>query len=170
MTVLLRLDKERSKNPFIISDKKNFSIRKQKYYYICLIFFAIVLNLIFPEIMDYKFINLEYLNSVSGGDNEFISELVVLFKNQAVEMYKEMKIHLSGNNYTLLGFLAHKAKSSVSIMGMTDLAQMLKTFEYQAKEGKDSELYESYILRFKTETEGAIAELEDLVSNRLNKC
>ena len=48
-----------------------------------------------------------------------------------------------------LGLLAHKAKSSVSIMGMNDLAIMLKTFELQAKEDKESGLYESYILRLK---------------------
>ena len=69
----------------------------------------------------------------------------------------------------LLGLLAHKAKSSVAIMGMNDLAVMLKTFELQAKEEKESELYESYITRFKTETEAAITELDDLVNNLLNR-
>ena len=102
--------------------------------------------------MDYKFINMEYLDSVSGGDPEIISEIVIMFKNQAIEIYNEMKSHLSGKNYKSLGLLAHKAKSSVAIMGMNDLTLMLKTFELQAKEGKESELYESYITRFKTET------------------
>ena len=119
--------------------------------------------------MDYKFINFEYLDSVSGGDPDIIREIVIMFKDQSVEIYNEMKSHFSGKNYNLLGLLAHKAKSSVAIMGMNDLALMLKTFELQAKEGKESELYESYITRFKTETEAAVAELEDLVNNRLNK-
>jgi HPt (histidine-containing phosphotransfer) domain-containing protein len=119
--------------------------------------------------MDYKFINMEYLDSVSGGDPEIISEIVIMFKNQAIEIYNEMKSHLSGKNYKSLGLLAHKAKSSVAIMGMNDLTLMLKTFELQAKEGKESELYESYITRFKTETEAAVKELEDLVNNQLNR-
>jgi HPt (histidine-containing phosphotransfer) domain-containing protein len=114
--------------------------------------------------MDYKFINMEYLDSVSGGDPEIISEIVIMFKNQAIEIYNEMKSHLSGKNYKSLGLLAHKAKSSVAIMGMNDLTLMLKTFELQAKEGKESELYESYITRFKTETEAAVKELEDLIN------
>ena len=80
-----------------------------------------------------------------------------------------MKSLFSEKNYHSLGLLAHKAKSSVAIMGMNDLAEMLKTFELQAKEGKESELYESYITRFKTETDAAVTELEDLVNNRLNR-
>ena len=67
----------------------------------------------------------------------------------------------------MLGLLAHKAKSSVSIMGMDELAVMLKTFELQAKEERESHMYESYITRFKSETLAAITELEDLVSNHL---
>ena len=119
--------------------------------------------------MDYKFINMEYLDSVSGGDPDIIREIVVMFKDQAIEIYNEMKSHLSVKNYYSLGLLAHKAKSSVAIMGMNDLALMLKTFELQAKEGKESELYESYIIRFKTETDSAVKELEDLVNKQLNR-
>ena len=119
--------------------------------------------------MDYKFINTEYLNSVSGGDPEIIREIVAMFKDQSIEIYNEMKSHFSGKNYHSLGLLAHKAKSSVAIMGMNDLTLMLKTFELQAREGKEPELYESYIIRFKTETEAAVIELEDLVNMRLKK-
>jgi len=113
--------------------------------------------------MDYKFINTEYLDSVSGGDPEIINEIVVIFKGQSVEIYNEMNSLLAVKNYTSLGLLAHKAKSSVAIMGMNDLAQMLKTFELQAKEGKESQLYDSYIKRFKRETGEAVIELEDLI-------
>jgi len=116
--------------------------------------------------MDYKFINTEYLDSVSGGDHEIINEIVSIFREQIVEMYNEMKALLADRNYSSLGMLAHKAKSSVAIMGMNDLAEMLKKFELQARDGKDSELYESYISRFREDTEMAIKELDDLVSKR----
>jgi HPt (histidine-containing phosphotransfer) domain-containing protein len=119
--------------------------------------------------MDYKFIKTEYLDSVSGGDPEIIYELVTLFKDQSAEISAEMKMHLNAKNYKSLGLLAHKAKSSVSIMGMDDLASMLKTFELQAREEKESHLYESYVARFQTETLEAIAELEDLVNKHLNR-
>jgi HPt (histidine-containing phosphotransfer) domain-containing protein len=119
--------------------------------------------------MDYKFINTDYLDSISGGDPEIIAEIVTLFKEQSAEISAEMSSLYSMKNFRLLGLLAHKAKSSVMIMGMDDLAVMLKTFELQAKEEKDSHLYESYITRFRSETTAAIAELEDLVNNCLNR-
>jgi HPt (histidine-containing phosphotransfer) domain-containing protein len=114
--------------------------------------------------MDYKFIKTEYLDSVSGGDPDTIFEIVGLFKEQSVEISNEMKSLLDKGNYKMLGLLAHKAKSSVSIMGMDDLALMLKTFEIQARDEKDPHLYESYIGRFRTDTEAAILELDDFVS------
>jgi HPt (histidine-containing phosphotransfer) domain-containing protein len=113
--------------------------------------------------MDYKFIKTEYLDSVSEGNPEIIREIVLIFKDQTFEIYNEMIRLFSEKNYISLGLQAHKAKSSAAIMGMNDLALMLKTFEHLAKEGKDEELYESYITRFKAETDEAIIELEELV-------
>jgi hypothetical protein len=114
--------------------------------------------------MDYKFINMEYLDSVSGGESGIIEEIAAIFKEQSVEIYNEMKSYLVSKNYTSLGLLAHKAKSSVAIMGMTSLA-----FEFQAREGKEPQLYEHYLERFKSETEGAIRELDSIISNRLKE-
>lgn len=117
--------------------------------------------------MDYKLINPVYLDSVAGDDPQIIAELVTMFKEQASEIYSEMKALYSRKEYAFLGMTAHKAKSSVAIMGMSDLADMLKTFELSAKEGKTTELYESYIEKYGEDTRLAIKELEDLVSNRL---
>jgi HPt (histidine-containing phosphotransfer) domain-containing protein len=80
-----------------------------------------------------------------------------------------MKLFLEQKNYLSLGMLAHKAKSSVAIMGMSDLATILKTLELQAKEGKEIEKYQSYIDRFKNDTTEAVKELDDLVINGIKK-
>jgi HPt (histidine-containing phosphotransfer) domain-containing protein len=114
--------------------------------------------------MDYKFINTEYLRSVSGGDREIETELITMFREQSLEIYSEFVARLSEGNYPLLGQLAHKAKSSVAIMGMEDLAAMLKTFEIEAKDSNGSEHYESYISRFKSDTDAAVRELEDYLN------
>ena len=111
--------------------------------------------------MEYKYINTEYLDSVSGGDPDLTGEIVSIFKEQVVEAYKEMKELLSAMDYHGLGLLAHKIKSSVSIMGMNDLASMLKTFELETRDGKNSEQYNSYIERFRSETGNAVKELDD---------
>ncbi len=111
--------------------------------------------------MNYKFINTDYLNSVSGGDPDISREIITMFREQSVEIHTEMTLNYAKKNYPYLGQLAHKAKSSVAIMGMNELAAMLKSFELQAKEGSESDLYESYIVRFKSDTDAAVIELED---------
>ena len=51
-------------------------------------------------------------------------------------------------------------------MGMEEMSALLKTFELQAKEGKESHLYNSYIEKFKNDTGEAVKELEDLIIKR----
>ncbi|HOW10494.1 MAG TPA: Hpt domain-containing protein [Bacteroidales bacterium] len=115
--------------------------------------------------MDYKFINTEYLEMVAGGDNGLLKELIDLFRDQVSEFNTEMRLLLNEKNYQALGRLAHKAKSSVAIMGMDSLANMLKTFELQAVDSRNPEKYEAYITRFENETLSALEELDDLVKN-----
>ncbi|HLP73482.1 MAG TPA: Hpt domain-containing protein [Bacteroidales bacterium] len=116
--------------------------------------------------MEYKYINPEYLESVSSGDPGIIKEIVSMFGEQIREVSGQMNSLLENKDYLNLGLLAHKVKSSVSIMGMDDLASMLKTFEIQAKEGRQTEQYDGYIERFTLETAEAFKELQDLISTR----
>lgn len=115
--------------------------------------------------MNYKFINTEYLEMVAGGDKELLIELIGMFRDQVDEFNSEMNVLLREKDYYALGNLAHKAKSSVAIMGMDSLANMLKNFELQAKECKNVEKYASYILRFENDTRAALAELDMLINN-----
>jgi HPt (histidine-containing phosphotransfer) domain-containing protein len=116
--------------------------------------------------MDYKLINTDYLEMVAGGDSDLLKELIGMFKDQVAEFNSEMNILFREKNYPALGNLAHKAKSSVAIMGMDSLSNMLKNFELQAKEGKNTDKYESYILRFESETKSAMEELDTLINNQ----
>jgi len=115
--------------------------------------------------VEFKFINTEYLETVSGGDRSIARELVEIFRAQVVEFAGEMKNLLAAGDYYSLGLLAHKAKSSIAIMGMNDLASMLKTFELDAKESRGTEKYESYISRFEQETSVAVTELDYYLNN-----
>jgi HPt (histidine-containing phosphotransfer) domain-containing protein len=118
-----------------------------------------------PGLMKYRLINTEYLESVSGGDKEIVVDLITLFRDQIVEITGEMRSFYSKQDYYSLGMLAHKAKSSIAIMGMNDLATMLKTFELESKDGKNRENYESYINRYESESNEAVSELEHYITN-----
>jgi len=116
--------------------------------------------------MDFKYINTEYLEMVAGGDSDLLKELIGMFTDQVNEFNSELKEHFAGGDHMSMSNLAHKAKSSVAIMGMDSLANMLKIFETEAKDGKNPEKYESYIRRFEDETRHALEELDELVKNR----
>ena len=113
--------------------------------------------------MDYKYINTSYIQSVAGNDKEIIHELVNLFREQAAEVGLEMKSLLEKKDYYNLGLLAHKAKSSAAIIGMADLAAMLKSFELEAKENRNTGMYATYIARFESDARGALEELDSFV-------
>ena len=115
--------------------------------------------------MKLNLVNIAYLESVAGGDNEIIREIVEIFKSQVPEFISEMKDLLDKKDYHELGLLAHKAKSSIAIMGMEDLAIMLKDFELNAREGINQVKYPIYISRFENDTASAIIELDYFLSN-----
>jgi HPt (histidine-containing phosphotransfer) domain-containing protein len=111
--------------------------------------------------MDYVHINLDYLELVSGGDREIISELVDIFRQQSKEFHEEMLSLFGTKSYSQLGQLAHKAKSSVAIMGMEELASRMKYLEMSAREGNNTGEYQEIIEFFRSESALALKELDD---------
>lgn len=109
--------------------------------------------------------DLSYLQEMSGGNKELVIEMIDIFKSQVIEFARDMENHLQKKEFELLGKLAHKAKSSVSIMGLSNLAKDLKDLEILAKEGKDPETYPALVHRFKKETTEAIDELNVVQKN-----
>jgi len=115
--------------------------------------------------VEYKYINISYIESVTGADKEIVAELVNLFREQVAEIGNEMKSMLEKKDYYSVGLLAHKAKSSVAIMGMSEMAALLKTFELEAKENVNIEKYPSYISSFETDTRKALVELDSYLKD-----
>jgi len=110
--------------------------------------------------MEFRKVNVEYLNEVCDNSPELIREMIEIFRSQVVEFKDEMEQLYSGGEYFELGLLAHKAKSSAVIMGMEDLATKLKELEIKAKEGIETEKYRDYIDNFSSQTSQAMEELD----------
>lgn len=111
-------------------------------------------------------IDLSYLREMSGGNKDLVLEMITIFESQVVEFGQSMDQLLADKQYESLGKLAHKAKSSVSIMGLEQLAQQLKDLENATREGKNIETYAAIVSAFKLETTEAVRELK-LVTNNL---
>ena len=111
-----------------------------------------------------RYVDLSYLENMSGGSQELVKEMVEIFVAQIPEFILDMKNYLEKKDYQSLGLLAHKAKSSVAIMGMEELAQHLKDFELLAKDELDIEKYPLFIDKFEKDCNEAIEELQKIIS------
>jgi hypothetical protein len=116
-------------------------------------------NFISGLLMSYNYINTSYLEMVTGGDREITDELITIFRQQVDEFYLQMLTANKPSDYNVLSQIAHKAKSSVAIMGMDDMAAMLKTLEVNARDSKETDSFIEIIEAFRSQTNEAIVEL-----------
>ncbi len=97
---------------------------------------------------NFTYADLSYLESMAMGSNEMIVEMIQIFIDQLPEFTDGMTAHLDNRQWAELGALAHKAKSSVAVMGMNALADDLKVLELKAKSGLDTEQYPLLVSKF----------------------
>jgi HPt (histidine-containing phosphotransfer) domain-containing protein len=105
--------------------------------------------------------DLSYLQNLSGGSVDVIKEMVGIFIEQVQELSTDMNQSLAEGNWLQLSKHAHKAKSSVAILGMNELAADLKTLEILANDGKETEKYANIVARFTNDCIEAIEELKN---------
>ena len=109
--------------------------------------------------------DLTYLREMSAGNKELVLEMIDIFKTQVVEFKVDMKKYFETEEWISLGKLAHKAKSSISIMGLEDLAIELKWLETDSKADCNTEKYPAILKRFNEETDIVLEELDEVVQN-----
>ncbi|MEI6290832.1 MAG: hypothetical protein WCP19_10395, partial [Chloroflexota bacterium] len=73
-----------------------------------------------------SYTNLRYLRTITEGNNEVIREMIEMFALQVPGFIRNMKNLYETRQYTALGKEAHKAKSSLQIMGMNELEKEMK--------------------------------------------
>lgn len=107
---------------------------------------------------NFTFINLEYLNEVST-NVEFKKKIFYMFKKQVEDIEKKMITALESNNTKELAELAHKAKSSVSILGMTIIAGEMIKLEQDINNQVEVDSYEKRVYDFLDSCKKAIEEI-----------
>lgn len=108
-----------------------------------------------------KKLDLNYLESITEGDKDLILELIDIFKSQIPEYREDFKQAFENKDALRLSKIAHKAKSSVAIMGLTELTQVLRKLEFEAQEGTFSDHFASYIKQFEMDCADAVIQLDE---------
>ncbi len=108
--------------------------------------------------LKFKIINTDYLDEISL-KAEFQMKILALFKQNVFEYEKMMNAALEEGNYIELAELAHKAKSSVKILGMDQQADDMKFLQLDIKEGNNSDTYEERVVVFIESCHAALKEV-----------
>lgn len=103
--------------------------------------------------------DLKYLKSIIDGDKNILREMIELFLMQVPEYVANMHAFYQAGQFDLLGKEAHKAKSSLDIVGMTELGKEMKVLQLKILEGVDYNGCLVYIHLFETQCNEAIEEL-----------
>jgi HPt (histidine-containing phosphotransfer) domain-containing protein len=77
--------------------------------------------------------DLSYLNQVFQGNREMINNIISLFLQQVPDYVKEMEECVKKNEPLSLHPLAHKAKSSVSMLGIREMENDILSIEQNSK-------------------------------------
>ena len=77
--------------------------------------------------------DLSELKTNSQGDKEFELELIETFLSEAPVFLTAMKFRIDQGDYTEIGIIAHKFKSTAGIFGMKGLYDVLGKIENECK-------------------------------------
>jgi HPt (histidine-containing phosphotransfer) domain-containing protein len=108
--------------------------------------------------------DLSYLKEITGGESSIVKEMVEMFLEQIDEFKTNMISSLNDKKFIELGKEAHKAKSSVLIVGMEELGKNLKKLQLLTEQGVEAETYPDYVKMFIDQCDAARIELNEEMS------
>ena len=82
-----------------------------------------------PQLALEESVDLQSLQNASGGDMQFVRDMLKTFKANALDTSKEMIANLEDSNYVKIGELAHRLAPSCKHLGFNGLYDELKLIE-----------------------------------------
>jgi len=96
-------------------------------------------------------INLSYLKELSGGNIGFETEMLNLYVSEVGSDVEELEKAQEEQNWAKIGYLAHKLKSSIQLVGLESLVSILTALEAvrhnEAPAAHDNESLKQLILQ-----------------------
>ena len=113
---------------------------------------------------NYKYIDLSYLKS-SSQNVLFIKKMIDLFEEEVPRIEKRMQSALENKDWEKLSEAAHKAKSSIGIVGMNKTKEEMHELEIDTKNNEKEETYVRRVNEFIKICKEAVLELKEAVKN-----
>jgi HPt (histidine-containing phosphotransfer) domain-containing protein len=107
------------------------------------------------------YIDMQYLNQVSP-NQEFQKKIFTLFREEVKIYETDMREYLEHKKFPELADLVHKAKSSVSILGMKKQADVMKKLQTDISENLHAETWGETVKQFIEDCRFALLEIEEI--------
>ena len=109
-------------------------------------------------------IDMTYLRSLSKGDREFEKQMIISFFEQVPAELNELQMAVAQKDHERIRAVAHKMKSTVSFLGLHQLALLLVQVEQQAESKKNVADIQSKVVLIDNICQAAIKEAGELIS------
>ncbi len=105
-------------------------------------------------------VNLSYLNEISGGDKQFIKDMLLMFNQTTATEVVGFDQLLLDENYTAIGSLAHKIKAPVQMICQSDLPEHVRSLEKMGKEASQIDQIPGLIQQVQSEMKVLVEAIE----------
>lgn len=110
-------------------------------------------------------IDLTYLETIAGGDQSFINEMLRMLLNSTFTEMDAIKRHAAAGQWLELGNLAHKIKAPVQMLGVPLVSDLILQIELHGKHQTETETLQDKV----TLLDSYMTELANQVQQILNK-
>jgi HPt (histidine-containing phosphotransfer) domain-containing protein len=108
--------------------------------------------------------DLSYLNQIFQGNKEMVNNIIKLFLEQVPEYIEEMQECVDRNDLRSLHPLAHKAKSSVAMLGLKNMETSIIQIEQDSKHNRNLDTLPNLVGSVKCECDLVYAQLRELLN------
>jgi len=115
------------------------------------------------ENSEYSF-DLSYLNQVFQGNQVMIKQIISMFVQQVPNYINEMEDCVAKMELNNLHSLAHKAKSSISMLGLKDMEELVLSIEYKSKNNQELNELPDLVKRISKECNEIKTQLEKVLA------
>lgn len=107
--------------------------------------------------------DLSYLNQVFQGNKQMINQIISMFIRQVPEYIYEMKDCVVRCEFDALHPLAHKAKSSIAMLGLKGMEETVLEIERHSKHGTNKHELPVLVDKVLEQCEGITSQLENVL-------
>lgn len=109
-------------------------------------------------------VDFSFLQSLSGGDKNVIKEVLALFELEVPKYFAELDKAYEIKDWESLANVAHKAKSSFALMGISEVVSELKNTELQARNKHSVDDFQGFRNKLELIYNNSLAEIKSYIS------